>query len=393
MKKKIIILSFLLTSLYLLSLYSPQASPKKPQKNINYFIAANYYNSEESLLYSLPELEKALKLLNQGDNLFISIVENGSTDQTKHILSDFQFSLKFPNKIILCNQTSTSSWRLSKILGEDYIKKLYKERPGVRYQKMAALRNLALLPLKTLKFPNENQIKVIFLNDVFFTHDQLLDLITTNEGDYDMACSLDFYYQFYDVLVTRDLTGFWFSGYYPYTRHPESQANLTKGLPFKVRSCWNGISVFDASPLKSGSIQFRGRVFNNSTCECVQSECLLFCLDFLKAGKKNIWINPNVKVNYEWKYFFLHRWFGTIVNWIQSWNFNLSPFSQEDLGMGCSMPPYWEPDVKSQYMALNETTCERNASDFRVYNQHKAWLEYENSLHDKFFKDYLNTCE
>ena len=390
------VLSFVLF-IIIISLYTfciRQFDTPKELNSYNYFIAANFYNAEQGLEYSLPELEKLIYMLNKNNNVFISFVENGSTDRTKEILSGFELSLQASKKIVICNQTSTSSWKLSHILGESYIKKLFKQRPALRYQKMAVLRNIALAPLKTHTFPNNYKTKVIFLNDVFFTSNQILELISTNSGSYDMVCALDFYYQFYDVLVTRDITGYWFSGYYPYTRHTESLQNLTKGLPIKVKSCWNGIVVFDAEPIQQDKVEFRGRNYDNSTCECVQSECLLFCFDFLSLGKDSIWINPNVKVSYEWKYYMLHQWLGPLVNWFQSWYFELeSENSDLSLGIGCSMPPYWEPEVKSEYMNINQEICERNASEHLIYNQNLNWLDYEHNFYSEYYKDFKLKCE
>ena len=56
--------------------------------------------------------------------------------------------------------------------------------------------------------------------------------------------------------------------------------------------------MFNAKGFLQHNIRFRGRNFIND-CECVQSECLLVCTDFYKAGLRNIYINPEVVVSYE----------------------------------------------------------------------------------------------
>jgi Cryptococcal mannosyltransferase 1. len=206
-------------------------------QDYNYFIAANYYNSEESLLYSLPELEKVINYLKKGNNIFVSFVENGSTDNTKSILKDFESKLKVSNKIVFCEYPGSTTWKIGKILGEEYIKKIYKQKPLIRFQMMAGIRNAALNPLYFSPFSNNLPIKVLFLNDIFYTAHDILTLLNTNNGNFDIACGLDFYYQFYDVLVTRDLEGFWFSGFYPYVKHKESLKLLKENQAFKVLAC------------------------------------------------------------------------------------------------------------------------------------------------------------
>lgn len=390
---KILLVVPLLLALLLFSYSSFFYKHPEPSLNFNYFIAGNFFDSEKTLEYSLPELLKVIQILNKDNNVFISFLENGSTDNTKQVLSDFELSLQVPNKIVLCNYSSSVSWKMNKILGREYIAKVFKQRAGIRYQRMAVLRNLALMPLYEYTFKNNYPIKVIFLNDVYFKAEQLLELIYTNDGKYDMVCSLDYYYQFYDVLVARDLDGYWFSGYYPYTRHQISQDLLRKSLPFKVKSCWNGITVFNGDPLLSKKISFRGRTFNNSSCECVQSECLLFCIDFLKNNHEEIYINPNIRVSYEWKYYILHYYFGKIVDWIHEFwfDFKNSQFD-ESSGIGCSMPPYWEPEIPRTYMSLTSTECKLNVSDNEIYNRHQEWLEFENAVYKNYLEDFTQTC-
>lgn len=390
---KRIIFSFLVLFSFSLIYYTVNKAPIRPKSNFNYFIAGNFFDSEKSLEYSLPELLKVIRVLNTNNNVFVSFLENGSTDRTKEILSDFQLSLQVPNKIVICNQSSTVSWKLNKILGREYIAKLFKERAGIRYQRMAVLRNLALLPLYSYEFKNDYPIKVVFLNDVYFEADQLMELIFTNDGKYDMVCALDFYYQFYDVLVARDIDGYWFSGYYPYTRHKDSQDSLRKNQPFKVKSCWNGITVFNSEPLLTKNLTFRGRKFSNSSCECVQSECLLFCADLIKNKYEAIYINPNIKVSYEWKYYILHYYFSFFINFIhQSWFDFRTPPEVQSNQIGCSMPPYWEPEIPRTYMSLSSPTCTLNVSDFEIYNKHQSWLIYEDQVYNSYLQEFTQTC-
>lgn len=103
---------------------------------------------------------------------------------------------------------------------------------------MAAIRNIALQPIYSHAFEHSDwPTKIVFLNDIYFTADDILKLIHARNGDFDVVCPLDFYGEFYDILVTRDIEGYWLSGKYPFTRHYSSQKALKNGDLFQVYSC------------------------------------------------------------------------------------------------------------------------------------------------------------
>ncbi|KAL4981549.1 cryptococcal mannosyltransferase 1-domain-containing protein [Aspergillus falconensis] len=74
---------------------------------------------------------------------------------------------------------------------------------------LARLRNLTLRPLEDLKRPGILFDKALFLGDVVFTVDDVLELLNTNDGVYSAACSLDFMRTpaFYDTFALRDSKG------------------------------------------------------------------------------------------------------------------------------------------------------------------------------------------
>ena len=398
------------------------STPPVFTQDFNYFIAANYYNSEESLTYSLPELSKIINHLNRGDNLYLSIFENGSNDNTKHLLRSFQQSLSVPSRFQLCESAGYGNWTSEKLLGEQHINKLYKAKPLFRYQRMAALRNAALEPLFLHPFRNSLPTKILFLNDIFYQAADILALLHTNNGDYDAACGLDFHYQFYDILVTRDIEGYWFSGYYPFTRHRKSQAAVRNGEPFRVMSCWNGAIAINAEGIIANNIKFRGRRYDGGReCECSQSECVFLCVDLVKAGLGNIFINPRVRVAYEWKYFMMHTIPGVreVVNFVQSFFFEFGEGSvynrdyrdDEDgegegevdmevevegggslARIGCHMPPYWEPDIPREYMYLNSSVCEFTPLENEIYTKNTAWRQFESQYYELFYADLMKGC-
>jgi Cryptococcal mannosyltransferase 1 len=403
MKRRIINLflaSFLVFLILTWSLQVHEELDLKSDHEYNYFIAANYYNCEDSLIYSLPELLKVINYLNTNNNVYFSLLENGSKDNTRKVLEDFESNLDIPHRFQFCNFTGSSNWKLDRIL-EDSMKALYKLRPYFRYQKMAAIRNAAIEPLYSLKFNNTLPVKVIFLNDIYFRSDDILKLIRTNNGKYDIVCGLDFYYEFYDVLVARDIDGYYFSGNYPYVRHSESQKLLKNNKPFKVKACWNGGIVMNADGILKDNIKFRGRRYGEGDCECLQSECLLICLDYYLAGYKDIYINPDVRVSYEWKYFMLHKIPGLrdFTQFIQSFyyhftgdsTYNHTTTPNQDI-IWCSMPPYSDIGEESVYMSLNSTTCALNSTSYSVYSETTDWQVLEKSFQRDYYSLFIKTC-
>jgi hypothetical protein len=341
-----------------LTLSAQETTPLPAQ---NYFIVANYFNSEASLSYSLPQLTRLLTLLGSTDNLYLSIFENGSEDQTPSLLQQFAETLPIPHTVVTCNFTGSFIQQTANTTQkEDFDLKRIVARK--RYPRMAALRNLAMRPLYEGKvtFKNTNlPTKVLFINDIYFTAEQVISLLSTNEGTYDMACGLDFYELFYDILVTRDVEGYWFAGYFPYARHEKTRRSVMAGRPFPVYSCWNGMVAMTAEPFIQHHIRFRGRIYEpNEHCECVQSECLLVCSDFRNLGYDQIYINPQVRVAYEWKH---HILYNSLITPLYQWGqFFLAAyvFSRQPpvQGLGCGMPPYWTTE-DAQYMPTVPGEC------------------------------------
>jgi hypothetical protein len=66
-----------------------------------------------------------------------------------------------------------------------------------------------------------------------------------------------------------------------------------------VKSCWNGIVVFQAEPFYNDpSLRFRGTPDSLAASHLEGSECCLIHLDNELSAKQGVWINPNVRVAY-----------------------------------------------------------------------------------------------
>lgn len=140
--------------------------------------------------------------------------------------------------------------------------------------------------------------KVLFLNDVVFDPEEALHLLfSTNDGAYTAACGLDFInpFKFYDTFATRDIDGF-LPGvpFFPFFAAGRSRAALQSGSDaVPAKSCWGGITAFDASVFRSRTLlRFRAEpeLFWDA------SECCLIHADI--GAPATTFVNPFVRVAY-----------------------------------------------------------------------------------------------
>lgn len=70
--------------------------------------------------------------------------------------------------------------------------------------------------------------------------------------------------------------------------------------PVPVKSCWNGIIVFQAEPFyKDSTLQFRGISDGLALHHLEGSECCLIHADNPLSASRGVWLNPNVRVLYD----------------------------------------------------------------------------------------------
>jgi len=302
-----------MTEDYLAS-FAGSSSPHQPLK---VFVASNLYNGQEIL----PTYTSSLKSLVQHlgtDNVFVSIYESHSTDRTKPMLAQFDADLAQLNV-------------KRRILSDDRAVRMNKSSPiHDRIEFLANVRNVAMQPLFDSTNASERFSHVLWINDVVFTPQNALDLLYTNNAQYDQVCAMDFIGNgFYDTWVTRDADGNTLKRQWPYFQRDQDVDALRENRPFQVNSCWNGITAFDAkwfypsSPEPPTSetaptdasedaivqlpLKFR------SSSDCLSSECQLVSYDIhrsLHPARPNILVNPSVKVAYTPRHFYL---FNTLV--------------------------------------------------------------------------------
>ncbi|KAL1405248.1 hypothetical protein Q8F55_008874 [Vanrija albida] len=308
-----------------------------------YFIAANLYNNEDLVPQWLDQVVKLAEHLGPS-NTFVSIYESNSKDKTPELLASLATRLTHlgvSNRVI---SEKTPRW---------WAYGTSPERIGF----LSAARNKAIEPLQSsdaeLRLPDYHEFtKIVFLNDIFFSWQSAVRLLTTSldgkpgEDGYDLACGMDFNGAgLYDTWVARDICGTPMRTFWPYVKDPVSVARLRQNAPVEVAACWNGMVAFPAGPYlykqaetsasehtASPSLAKRGwKMVDNATYvggrmspplpspiqfrisgvdACDHSECFLFSLDLHRLYSSperppRILMNPDVRTGYSvrwWKW-------------------------------------------------------------------------------------------
>lgn len=69
--------------------------------------------------------------------------------------------------------------------------------------------------------------------------------------------------------------------------------------PVPVKSCWNGMVVFQANPFyEDPPLRFRGIADSLAAHHLEGSECCLIHADNKLSATRGVWLNPNVRVTY-----------------------------------------------------------------------------------------------
>ncbi|KZV79861.1 CAP59-like protein [Exidia glandulosa HHB12029] len=260
-----------------------------------YFFAINLYNSFDVIPDIFSALFRVASILGY-HNVFVSIYENGSTDQTKALLRIFD-SL---TRAVGMRVTIRTSQRTRGAFNH-------------RIEYLAEVRNAALVPLHELReAENEFFDSIIFMNDILPCVDDVLELIwQSRRQNAGITCAADYMFHdeigapvFYDNWVARDINGTALENapFEAVFHHSDSSQRFQHHLPIQVQSCWNGIAVLDPAPLYSPPhVKFRmARLVDG---ECSASECSLIGNDYWERGYGRIIMVPRVKLAYDKKVF------------------------------------------------------------------------------------------
>lgn len=274
-----------------------------------YLFALNLWNNQ----VVFPTLSRTLLSLSNylgTENVFISIFENGSTDNTTLAMANFASVLTAAgvDHRIVSDKRKTNWKKVDRIA------------------QLSVYRNVALEALKEREFKD-----VVFVNDVFVCERDALELLYQKRlQGADATCGMDWretksWWQrlgliggsvkYYDNWVGRTITGDMFrprldpfsetrnglQEIFTGSESTSTRERFQKVLPFPVYSCWNGMLAISAKPFTKTSssslepIKFRS-AFN--TNECAASECKLVAKDFWARGLKKWVVVPSVHVTY-----------------------------------------------------------------------------------------------
>jgi alpha-1,3-mannosyltransferase len=155
----------------------------RPPDSHKYFFAINLYNSFDIIPDLFATLFRVSSILGF-QNVYVSIYENGSTDQTKALLRIFD---------ALCRSVGLRV----KIQTSMRTRGAFNHR--IEY--LAEVRNAAFVPLHELRnTENEYFDSIIFMNDILPCVDDLLELIwQSRRNNAGITCATD--YMFHDDLV------------------------------------------------------------------------------------------------------------------------------------------------------------------------------------------------
>ncbi|KAH6620051.1 cryptococcal mannosyltransferase 1-domain-containing protein [Boeremia exigua] len=306
--KLVLLLFFIWDSLHCISLHLRQTaalptSPPPPNTK-RIYIAAQHYNSARLLREHWNEALYTLVQELGVDNVFVSIYESGSFDETQQALRELDANLdvlKVKKEVVLSELTHKEEIQ-AQPADQGWIDTPAGVHALRRIPFLASIRNKVFQPLEALAAQGEHFDTILFLNDVAFNPTDVLRLLDTNEGDYAAACSLDFSKPpyFYDTFALRDTDGHEaIMQTWPYFRSYESRNAAERFLPVPVSSCWNGMVAMPAEPfLGEHALRFRGTNDSLAKHHLEGSECCLIHADNPLSATRGVFLNPAVQVGY-----------------------------------------------------------------------------------------------
>ncbi|KAJ5777027.1 Mannosyltransferase 1 CMT1 [Penicillium odoratum] len=275
----------------------------QPRRRERIYIASVNWNNEIILRnhWSQALLELALKL--GPENIFISIYESGSYDNTKGALMELDLELErlgVPRSITLSHITHEDE--MAGTPGEGWIRSPRGEMELRRIPYLSRTRNMSLQPLEELAKQGITFDKILFLNDVVFTPNDVFELLDTNDGSYAAACSMDFAKppNYYDTFALRDASGHEaMMTTWPFFRNAASRNAMKNLSPVPVQSCWNGMVAMPAAPFTANPpLRFRGIPDSLASSHLEGSECCLIHADNPLSIPDGVFMNPLVRVGY-----------------------------------------------------------------------------------------------
>ena len=357
--------------------------PISTSKNTTFYITAMIANMEKSINIYINEMKKLINYLGE-ENIIVSIVENGdSKDKTAYYLNEFQDYLNqknIRNNFILTHvikdprKNETNETNITTIeeelndLNQTMNETQFQIFTHLRIEYFAKLRNKCFDLLYEIPDIDYNNTKIIYFNDIMFEYEDIINLLSKNNEDYDAVCGLDFDDHFYDTWVSIDLNGNGLRHGFPYFINKEAQDLVINHKPIRVFSCWNGVIVFNALPLKDKKIQFRSEIDYNRTVKysintdqqfSYESECTYFHIDLYELGFTKKFINPEVRFAYIYRHYRKKK--KAYPNFTMLFNYIINYFLSFTENRNKYMSNYKDKDIK----------LSSNLENWYIYNKKK----------------------
>ena len=308
------------------ALADPNPNPVGYGRGEKIFIAAAFHQNEAVLPYWTETIMDTITYLGP-DNVFVSVVENYSTDRSAELLREFAADLDgrgVRNRVLVQNET---------------IQRPEDMNWNPRIEFLAGIRNQVLEPLVA----EGGYDRVLFSNDIYIEAESVIELLETREGDYDFACGMDFgHFGAYDMWVLRDRLGRLTAGIWPYFLDAGSRAAVEADEAVPVFTCWNGIVAFRADPVLPVHLRSSNSTLSTAPLArlppathplagqlgpspawtpelrfrasgpdegCFSSESFLLPYDFRRVmGLEGVFANPRVVSGYTWRHYVWHKW-------------------------------------------------------------------------------------
>ncbi|OMJ13508.1 Alpha-1,3-mannosyltransferase CMT1 [Smittium culicis] len=269
-------------------MYSNQNRITELTRKRKYFFSMNFYNNEDIIPFIIEELMLLFKFLGP-ENIFLSVYENGSTDNTKKLLYLFRSVLNdygLRHRIIIA-KAKKPKWY-----------------DDIRYH--SKIRNKALEPLKSEEELGNVYDKIVFMDSVLFCHTDILEILY--QSDYqgsDLTSPYDYLMtdkpqeiEFRGAVIARDLDGHNFTLIEKGGKnHGPSEIRFNEWVPTQVQCTWGGVAVVNAKPFY-GETPIRFREPNIENGDCPDSELNLLCTDLWKNGFGRAIIVPRILLPY-----------------------------------------------------------------------------------------------
>ncbi|KAI9780712.1 MAG: hypothetical protein M1816_002761 [Peltula sp. TS41687] len=285
-----------------------QAAPPSLTERI--FISSPHWNNEAILRSHWNSAVLDLVRHVGPSKIYVSIYESGSWDDSKGALRelDAQLDKLGVRRTIALDETTHADEIAKPPAQTGWVDTPRGKKELRRIPYLSKLRNLTLKPLEELALEGIIFDKILYLNDVIFTTEDIKRLFATRDGDYAAACSMDFSHPplYYDTFALRDSNGDEpVTQTFPYFGSSASRNAMITGQAVPLQSCWNGMVVFKASPFyqrrndnDSEPLRFRGIPDSLAKYHLEASECCLIHVDNPLTSTRGVWMNPSVRVAY-----------------------------------------------------------------------------------------------